>query len=399
MRVSSLLVLFLFILLSPKPTLFAQGTGTSSTPAETAAAETLRQAQLAFDSGSPDYLLAQRALEQAEATTDLRLQAKANLLQAKLDSAGRRYSRALPYFNRAKELRLQADANDVAAELKTIKDSARAAQEEREAAEKAKLEMAEMLESERSSAQVKYISLIGICMAILAAGVLGFLATVRKLRGDISSARDKQEVSDTGFAKAQTQVAQASRTSMKQLRRVVQSLSARIPEEGAGSAANLLAAHNASLGFLYQSSFEQGDKHEVAMEAFFQKLNPELQRLINANPGISVKTTSMPIRLPVDQAVPLALIYTELVSNAVQNSAKKGEVLTTLTKEGSGVTLTVTNPGASSYDAQPINEGRKLIAFMIDEIGGKMESLDATAMSVRLRFTSVANIATGTHGI
>ncbi len=388
-RFALLFLVAVIVLLSPKPDVFAQG-GEATAATESEAMQTLRTAEVAFERGRPDYVLARRALEQAEATDDLLLQARANRLQARLDSAGRRYSRALPYYHQAAELELQAQRAAAAEAIAAAQQQAEAAEAARLQAESIRTEAESTLEEQREAASWKYMTVIGICLVVLALGILAFLATVRKMRGDTARAREGQQESDTAYAEARNQLSQSSRAAMKMLRRIFQTLAARMPATGATTPANQLHAQSEALGYLAQSSFEQGDKFEVAMEAFFEKYNPTLTQLLNPHPGLSLRTEAMPLRLPLDQAVPVALIYTELVDNAFRHGGSSGQVLVRMTKEGNSITMTVKDPSGSSFSAQPAGEGRKLVAYLAEEIGGKIDYPSGDTDEVRLRFKSIA---------
>jgi signal transduction histidine kinase len=350
-------VLFSFLLLlSPKPA-FTQD---APTQAET----TLKDAEAAFKRGRPDYILARKAIEQAEQTNDIRLKSRAYLLQAKLDSTGRRYSRALPNYLKAHELRLVADQADASAALAAAQAEAKTAETARAAALTAQTRSEEELAAAQDAARWKYITVIGICLAILAAGVLAFLATVKKLRDDVSSANESQELSDEGFAKARKELTESSFTSLKQLRRIFQGLAVRTSSTSSGDASEMIAAHNAALGYLAQNSFDQGDTHEVAMEAFFSKLNPELSKL------------------PIDQAVPVAFIYTELVSNALKHGGD--HVTTNMTKEGSSISLSIADNGTSDLGSVDREEGLKLVSYFADELKARVDYPKPGAVRLRL---------------
>jgi len=364
-------------MLSPNP-LLAQG---GMSQAET----TLRDAAAAFERGRPDYILARKAIEQAEQTQDLRLKSRAYQLQAKLDSAGRRYSRALPNYLKSHELRLQADKADASAALAAAQAEAKNAETAKALAISSQLKSEEELEAAKAAARWKYLTVIGICLAILAAGALGFLATVKKLRDDVKAAKEAQEISDESYSKGRTELNESSYTSLKQLRRIFQGLASRTSSADSAAGPKMIAAQNAALGFLAQSSFDQGNTHEVAMEAFYSKFNPSLSKLLSPDASTSLNGKSMPLRLPIDQAVPVALIYTELVSNAFKHGGN--EVTTNMTKEGSNISLSISDNGKGGVESENRGEGLKLVSYFTDEIKGKIDYPDAS--TVRLRFTSV----------
>jgi len=375
MRNLLFLLLTLFLLLSPKPVFSQSGNSEAET--------VLRDAEAAFERGRPDYILARRAIEQADQTNNLRLKSRAYTLQAKLDSAGRRYSRALPNYIKAHEFRLQADEADASAALAAAEEKAKTAEAARSSAIASQAQSAEELEAAKTAARWKYLTVIGICLAILAAGALGFLATVKKMRDDVKAAKEAKLVSDEGFAKARAELTASSFSSFKQLRRLFQSLTARFSTD-TGATKTMVVAQNTALGYLAQSSFDKGDTHEVAMEAFFSKFNPDLTKLLDPTSAKTLKDNVMPLRLPIDQAVPVALIYTELLSNAFKHGGSSVEA--SLTKEGSSISLSVSDSGSTDLESVTKSEGLKLVSYFSDAIKGRIDYPKPN--TIRLRFAS-----------
>ncbi len=355
--------------------------------------QSLDRAEEAYLRGRPDYALTRQALRQAEATDDLRLQARANRLQGKLDSTRRVYSKAIEFFQKADRLERQADLADAATALAASQAESKAAEQARVAALGSQEQTTQTLEEERSAARVQYITVIGICAAVLALGILAFLATVKKLRGEIAKAEEAREASEVGFAEARTQLTASARAQLNQTRKLIQTHAARIATAGPTSPANQLAAQDAALTFLAQSSFDTGDTHEVAMEAFYNKFDPDLKKLLNPNTAVTLTTNSMPLRLPLDQAVPVALIYTELIGNAFRHAfpgGGQGKVDVSMTKEGNSVSLTVADNGIGGISSVPTQQGLRLVNYLVSDLGGKIDyPATSEGGSVRVRFTAV----------
>ena len=383
MKVPSRLVLFC-LLLSLKPVMAQQNP-------ESTAEQTLQDAKDAFASGRPDYLLAQRAIEQAEQTQDLRLRAEAYLLQARLDSAGRRYSRAIPNYVLSQELLKQANATDAAAALAEAKAQVSAAEQARAAALDSARQSTATLEAERSSARYKYLALLGICLAVLAAGALAYLAMMRKLSGDAASARASKDEFQEKLTKAEQRLGETAITDLQRLRRIFQSIDIRISTiRSAKQELKLIAAQNAASGYLLQSSFNQGGDHEVAMEAFIAKLTPKVKELLPLKPGTDLKATSMPLRLPVDQATAVGLIYLELLANAILHGGE--QIQTSLSKEGSMVSLIVKDSGKQSLENLEKGAGLKLVSFLAEELNAQVDAPEPG--SLRIRFESASQRGT-----
>ena len=114
------------------------------------------------------------------------------------------------------------------------------------------------------------------------------------------------------------------------------------------------------------------------MEAFYAKFNPSLSKILSADSSTKLDAKSMPLRLPIDQAVPVALIYTELVSNAFKHGGN--EVNTNMTKEGTNITLTISDNGSGGVESDNKGEGLKLVSYFTDEIKGRIDYPDASTV-------------------
>ena len=349
----------------------------------TALATDLRTAEAAFERGRPDYLLARDVLERAEAGSDLALRYRANLLQARLDSAGRRYSRAMPYYQRAQAYQLAARDAAATARLAAVQarldsTAARLAEREREL-----VQLRDELDSQASGARWGYLLIGGIALAVLAAGLAGFALVTGRLNSKLNAANERAGAEVAAAEAARTKLSGAGQAGAARLRRLLASASERLGESPApGSAASQLAAQSAALKYLRQSSFEQGGLTEVAMEAFFERFNPELMALLNARSGATLDTDAMPVRLPLREAVAAGLAYTELVGNALRHGS--GAVRATLTKEGHGVILTVTDEGGAQLADAQSGRGRRLVAGFAEDLSAKLDYPQPG--SVRLRW-------------
>ena len=353
-------------------------------------ADVVRAVELAEESyrnGRPDYILIRRALAQAEATDDLRLRARANFVQARADSAANRRSKAGPYFRRAEQLVAQADSIDFAAELARAEAEAATAAETEAAALAERNRVAEELaEQESEAAGTLWTTIAGFVIGI---GLLLFifLATVRKLRGDVKKARAAQAEADEGFAQARAQMTGSAKVSMQRLRNLLKHYRALVPAGAAGSGTSLIAAHESAMQSMVQSSFDSGDSFEMAAESFFDKFQARLVELTAPNGG-RLEVESMPLRLPLDQSIPFTLLFTELAAYAFANGSSV--VKTTLTKEGTTATLSVIDESGRqspvAVDAPALKYARQLAA----ELGGKLDTVGADGSTTRLKFTAVS---------
>ena len=368
----------LLVGLSPKP---------AAAQSAANARATVEAAEATVQRGRPDYALLRQALAQAEATDDLLLKARANFLQARADSAANRRSKAGPLFRRAEQLTAQAAANDYEAEIATLTEAARVEVEAANAATAERDRVAAELAEQESAATAKLLTAIGIALAIIAALIIGWLASVRKLRGDVKKARLSQERAEEGFAEARQQMTGAAKASMQRLRHLLKHYRTLIPAGEPGSGTSLLAAHDAALSAMVQSSFDSGASYEMATESFFDKFKASAAQLTSGAGG-RLSVESMPLRLPLDQSIPFALLVTELVAYAFAQGSTSAKAV--LTKEGENATLTVVDESGRQQAGAADGAALKYARQLAEELGGKLatETSEAGA-ATRLKFAAV----------
>ncbi len=371
----------LLIGLSPKPA-----------PAQsTAAAEALVQkAEANYARNSPDYYVIRDAIAAADASGDLRLRARAIRVLAKTDSAANRRTKSLPEFAKANELDAEADLAEQAGALDEAQAAAAAAAATQAEAITERDRVAEELTAARSAANAKLFTAIGIAAAIIAALILIFLATVRKLRNDITKARAAQAEAEVGFAEARTQTSGAAKASLKRLRTLLRVYAERIPVQEPGSGANQLAAHEAGMQAMIQSGFDSATNFEVAVESFFEKYKSRLVEL-TAPAGAGLEIDSMPLRLPVDQAIPFTMLFAEMVGYAFRHGSTA--LKATVTKEGNSATLMLVDQ--SGRQAAPAAEAPdlKYARYLTTEMGGKLTDVQEPNSALRLKFTTIPSRA------
>ncbi len=370
------------------PALFAIGLSPKLVTAQSAAqAEALvRKAEASYERNSVDYYAVRDAIAAADASGDLRLQARAMRVLARADSAANRRTKSIPEFARAQALDAEADLKEQASALTDAQAKAEVAAATQADAITERDQIAEELSSARSAANAKLFTAIGIAAAIVAALILIFIATVRKLRGDITNARAAQVDAEAGFAEARTQTAGASQASLKRLRFMLKVYAARIPLEAPGSGANQLAAHEAGIQAMMQSGFDSGTSFEVAVESFFEKYKDRLVELTAPNGG-RLDVDSMPLRLPLDQAIPFTMLFAEVVGYAFRQGSTALKV--TLTKEGNNATLNVADlsgrQSSPSHEAAELRYARQLAT----EMNGKLAGFGEPDPTLQLKFTTI----------
>ena len=344
-------------------------------------------AEASYARGNPDYIKIRRAIAAADASGDLRLRSRAYMTLARADSSANRRTKAFPNFRLARDLAAQADAADLAVQV----DEAQAAAESAAATEAAAIaerdRVAQELEAAKSASNTKLYTAIAIAAAILA--LLGFIffATVTKLRGDIAKARAAQDLAEADSAEARSQMSTVATRSMKRLRNLLRTFTERIPAQAPGSGANQLAAHEAGIQAMVQSGFDSGSSFEVAAESFFEKYTDRLVALSGTG-NARLKVDSMPLRLPLDQAIPFTMFFTEVVNYAF--AAGSQSLRATLTKEGNSATLNVVDESNAVGAFDEAAKELKYARLLASDMNGKLSTIEGPQSGIQLRFTTVS---------
>lgn len=157
---------------------------------------------------------------------------------------------------------------------------------------------------------------------------------------------------------------QIRRTSSEEARRIMRSLQDRM--------LGLATIHNG----LYQTA----DLSEIAAEKLFPGIIEQIVRGAQSRGGVRLVTEIDPVQLPLDRAVPLALLLTEALSNAMRHAtAPEGEVpvLAVSFRRGAGgeAVLEVTNSAAgpaAAPDEGGRGIGQHLLRGFARQLGGQV---------------------------
>ncbi|WP_072562913.1 sensor histidine kinase [Granulibacter bethesdensis] len=154
-----------------------------------------------------------------------------------------------------------------------------------------------------------------------------------------------------------------------------------------------------ALATLHRHLYTQGELQAINMRSFLNELCEQLFQAFGEVPGerIILHIEAPEVRMTSDQAVPLALIVTEVVSNAVKYAfpdQRKGSVLVRLTVENDDVCLVIQDDGVGLNTA-PIKVeadmrdglGRQLIKGFSRQLGAALDvsGEDGTRYELRVR--------------
>ena len=93
-----------------------------------------------------------------------------------------------------------------------------------------------------------------------------------------------------------------------------------------------------------------------------------------------------PVELAGHRATALALVFSELLSNALEHGGQRVSI--TLGRKGSDAVLSIADDGQGMQDA-PDGTGLSIVRALVrDELGGSIELFGETGLRVDVRFPS-----------
>jgi two-component sensor histidine kinase len=154
-----------------------------------------------------------------------------------------------------------------------------------------------------------------------------------------------------------------------------------------------------ALATLHRHLYSHGEVHTINMPDFLTELCGQLFQAMGETEGQRIKLTieASPLQMSSDQAVPLSLIVTEAVSNALKYAfpqGRTGHVLVRLTSEGERATLVVQDDGVGMPTGMTESEhgvrdgiGITLIRGFARQLGGELTVEETTGTRYTLSMT------------
>ncbi len=154
-----------------------------------------------------------------------------------------------------------------------------------------------------------------------------------------------------------------------------------------------------ALATLHRHLYSQGEVHTINMPVFLTELCGQLFQAMGETEGKRIKLSieSSPLQMSSDQAVPLSLIVTETVSNALKYAfpgGRQGRVMVRLHSDGETAELVVEDDGVGIPSGKHESEtgprdgiGITLIRGFARQLGGELtvEEKDGTRYTLRIR--------------
>jgi two-component sensor histidine kinase len=153
----------------------------------------------------------------------------------------------------------------------------------------------------------------------------------------------------------------------------------------------------AALALIHRLLYEKGDdadQGEVDMDRVFKELCSQLHHSVGANTNIKLNCKAEIGSRPVDEAIPVALLAVEAVTNVYRHafpSGGSGSVSVTLSKADDLITLEISDTGVG-FDpmSNPTFMGMDLIRAFVEQLDGKLE-IDAApdnGVTVKLGYSA-----------
>ncbi|MDJ0390174.1 histidine kinase dimerization/phosphoacceptor domain -containing protein [Roseomonas sp. E05] len=150
-----------------------------------------------------------------------------------------------------------------------------------------------------------------------------------------------------------------------------------------------------ALATLHRHLYTNQTFEMIALRPFLEELGQQLFAALGERPGqrIALVVEADDLEIVTDQAVSLALLVTETVTNAIKHGfpdARSGTVTVTVHAEGEGVTLTVRDDGLGmKLDDEEAGQGigLTLIRGFAQHLGGEIEIRGEGGTELVLRFT------------
>jgi two-component sensor histidine kinase len=141
-----------------------------------------------------------------------------------------------------------------------------------------------------------------------------------------------------------------------------------------------------ALATLHRHMYVHHDPDAIDLGAFIRELGMQLFAAAGERPGrrIQLEVEAPALRLSSDQAVPLTLIITEAITNALKHAfpgTRRGAIQIRVTAEGTRASLLVSHDGVGPGEGAKPGLGSTLLSGLARQLGGKLDRQDGAAGS------------------
>lgn len=132
-----------------------------------------------------------------------------------------------------------------------------------------------------------------------------------------------------------------------------------------------------SMGLVHQILYEQNEATEVSMEAYLRALGTTIGQTFGADTrGIAIEVAPSDARLAMDQAVPLALLANEALTNALKHAfppGQGGSIRMELAERDGTLAFSLADDGIGMPEGAKSGLGMTILSALARQLGGTLE--------------------------
>jgi two-component sensor histidine kinase len=165
----------------------------------------------------------------------------------------------------------------------------------------------------------------------------------------------------------------------------------RLPSPAARDAVRQAQMRIGALALAHRSLYQRDDIQEIELHELLSELCGMLQEVNEADhTAVQLSVEAEPTRIPADQAIPLALLVTEAVSNAFRHAfrpERDGHIEVRLTNHGQRVHLVVADDGVGLADSKEGGGmGVTLMHMLAKQLGGHLSVIETAGTRLEVDF-------------
>jgi two-component sensor histidine kinase len=165
----------------------------------------------------------------------------------------------------------------------------------------------------------------------------------------------------------------------------------RLPSPVARDAVRQAQMRIGALALAHRNLYQRDDIQEIELHELLNELCGMLQEVNEADhAAVQLSVEAEPTRIPADQAIPLALLVTEAVSNAFRHAFRPetdGHIEVRLTSHGHRVHLVVADDGVGLADSKEGGGmGVTLMHMLAKQLGGDLSVIETAGTRLEVDF-------------